>query len=268
MTDPVNTPATPAAAAAPAAPVVPVAPAPDSPEYAAYMAARAEQNTLNPEIKTDPATPTPQSGDPAEKKDPVDPNAPTPKLTDDPNKESPKEGEQPKPADGAYDFAKAFNDGSIVNDFNAAETPKALVDGLAKALGVTDAEVKTMVDQFKLGQQALASAAESQLFEAAGGKDQFNEVIKWGQANLSPSQKEFYERQLNGPDAIATVQLLRDKMLSTRDPNLVNVNGERNSAVAGFRDQSEMMVAMSDPRYQVSEAYRREVAARLQVSRF
>ncbi|HEF4732938.1 hypothetical protein KTE71_13330 [Burkholderia multivorans] len=241
---------------------------PDSPEYRAAMIAKAEAQT-NPDGGT-PAT-DPAKSDPALAQ-PIDPNAPTPKLTDTSNGEQKtdeaenKDGEGDKPS--AYDFAKAFEDGSLVSEFNSEKPSDALIEGMAKALGISNEQVLQMQAQFRAGQEALAREAEAKLFEAAGGRDEFNAIIAWGQKNLSQEQKVFYENLLNGPDAAAAVGILKQKMQAAADPSLVNVSGRAAAAPVGFRDQSEMMAAMSDPRYQTSEAYRRDVAEKLRYSNF
>jgi hypothetical protein len=260
---------TPAAQAATETPAL----IPDSPEYRAAMIAKAEGQTA-----TTPATPSPgnPSADPviAEKTEekPLDPNAPAPKLTDNPD--APKDGETPteKTDEGkeapSYDFAKAFNDGTIVDAFNAEKPDPALTGALAKALGVGGEQVEQMLSQFRAGQVALQEKATQGLYEAAGGQAQFNDLIAWGQKNLTPQQREYYDGQLNGPHARDAIELLVSKMNAGKDPTLVNVNGRTTPAVSGFRDQSEMVVAMQDPRYSQSQAYRDEVARRLAVSSF
>ncbi|KWH50730.1 capsid assembly protein [Burkholderia cepacia] len=244
---------------------------PDSPEYRAAMIAKADEangvTTPVPEAKTGEANP-PASTE-------TDPNAPTPKLTDAPADETKtndkpegtetKEDESDAPA--TYDFAKAFDDGSLITEFNAEKPNADLIAGMAKALGISNDQVLQMQAQFRAGQEALTREAEGKLFDAAGGKAEFNALIAWGQKNLSQDQKVFYENLLNGPDAVSAVGVLKQRMQASADPSLVNVNGRTGSAVAAFRDQSELVAAMADPRYQTSEAFRKEVADKLRISR-
>ncbi|HDR9130815.1 TPA: hypothetical protein QDA91_001912 [Burkholderia vietnamiensis] len=252
---------------APASPGTPETPAlvPDSPEYRAAMIAAADAangvTPTEPVEKTEPA--------------PADQNAPTPKLTDTPADEKKPEGTENAPekeggegdAPATYDFAKAFDDGSLVTEFNAEKPSEALIAGMAKALGISNDQVLQMQSQFRAGQAALAAQAEAKLFEAAGGRDEFNAVIAWGQKNLSQDQKVFYENLLNGPDAAAAVGVLKQRMQAAGDPALVSVTSRAGGAIAAFRDQSELVAAMADPRYSTSEAYRKEVADKLRISR-
>lgn len=256
-------------------PATPETPAliPDSPEYRAAMIAKAEGQHQN-------ATPTP--GDPnaapvvvETPKEPVDLNAPVPSLTDEPqegdaSKETPKEGEETKeaPTEGEPTaLAKLYESGDFLSGFNAEQLPENLATALAST-GLPKEAIEAMHAQFREGQLALARESTGKLYEAAGGKSDFDAVIAWGQKNLTPAQRSFYDQQLNGPDAASAIALLKSKMTAGSDPTLVSVNGVRGGTVSAFRDQSEMVAAMADPRYQESPAFRAEVAARLRVSQF
>jgi hypothetical protein len=259
-----NTPANPAASEP--APLIP-----DSPEYRAAMIAKAEGQSGTPATPAAPTDPVePHKPESAEK--PLDPNAPTPKLTDEPPKEgdpaAPKEGEEPKEGEApAYDFKAKFDDGSFVNDFNAEKLPEALGAALGKAMGLSVEQVAAMHEQFRAGQVALQAQATQKLYEAAGGQKGFNDLIAWGQQNLTPQQREYYDAQLNGPHAADAIEFLTAKMNAKKDPNLVNVNGAPNQQVSSYRDASEWHADMRDPRYQESQAFRDQVAAKLRVSR-
>lgn len=242
-------------------PEAPAAPAPDTPEYAALMAARGAAGSMNVEV------PAPAGETKTEETTEVDPNAPTPKLTDPPAGEKTETATEKEGGEtGTYDFAKGFADGTLLTEFNAEKPNEAMMNGLATALGITVEQAQAMQSAYRAGQVALHAQAENALFEAAGGKESFNQMIAWGQANLSQADKTRYEAMLNGPDAATAVEILQARM--GKDPSLVNVNARTVSTVVGFRDNSEMVAAMADPRYQVSEAYRAEVAAKVRASRF
>jgi hypothetical protein len=245
---------------------------PDSPEYRAAMIALADGQSGTPTTPVAPTDPVdPQK--PVTEEKPLDPNAPAPKLTDNPD--APKEGEEKpgeKTDDGkeapTYDFAKAFAEGTIVDAFNAEKPDAALTEGLAKALGINGDQVSQMLSQFRAGQVALQTQAQAGLYEAAGGQAQFNELIQWGQKNLTPQQREYYDGQLNGPHAKDAIELLVSKMNAGKDPSLININGRTTPTISGYRDQSEMVAAMADPRYHTSQAYRDEVTQRVARSTF
>ncbi|WP_197341605.1 capsid assembly protein [Ralstonia solanacearum] len=273
MTTPQGTPAT------PETPAAPVQPAPDSPEYRAAMVAAYEAQGGNP----DPAAKTPETSASETPKVEVDPNAPVPRLTDkpadDPKPEAEKtdppaektaegeEGAENKDAPKAPSLGDLFTDGTFVTGFNSEKLPESLSTAL-EAAGLTPEMQAAIHEQFRSGQAALQRETTASLHKAAGGKEQFEQLVAWGQKNLTKEQAEFYDAQLNGPMAADAIALLTQKMNAGRDPNLVNVAGAQGGPVSAFRDQTEMMAAMSDPRYQTSEAFRAEVATRLRLSTF
>lgn len=194
----------------------------------------------------------------------------SPKLTDAPK----VEGEQPKTDEAKKDdqpTAKTLGDlyasGDLVAGFNAEAVPDTVVTAF-KAAGLDDAAIAAMHAQFRAGQQALQREQVGNLHQAAGGKEQFDALVSWGQKNLSQEQRQFYDEQLNGPNAAEAIAVLKQRMAAGQDPKVVLANSSAAPAVTGFRDKTEMMAAMSDPRYKASEAYRQDVRAKLAASRF
>lgn len=233
---------------------------------------------------TDPAPKAPETPVEEAPKVEVDPNAPAPRLTDKPADEKKPEGEQTDPpaeqkpegdekpdenkeAPKAPSLSDLFEDGTFVSGFNSEKLPDNLSAAL-EAVGLNKDQQSAIHEQFRAGQAALQREATANLHKAAGGKDQFEALVAWGQKNLTKEQAAFYDAQLNGPMAADAIALLTQKMNAGRDPNLVNVTGAQGGPVAAFRDQTEMMAAMADPRYQTSEAFRAEVATRLRLSTF
>jgi hypothetical protein len=189
----------------------------------------------------------------------VDPNAPVPKLSDEP-----KVAEEPKAPEVPALQAK-FND--VLAGIGAESVPEDVAKVLTDA-GFAPEQVKALNDRMK-GLLALEAQVQTERLQAAvGGKEQFNALIAWGQKNLTPEQRTFYDQQLNGPNAAEHLAVLQQKMGASRDPSLTLVNSRAAPAAIGFADKAEMQVAMSDPRYQTSEAFRAEVAQKLRVSRF
>ncbi|WP_092581242.1 hypothetical protein [Achromobacter sp. NFACC18-2] len=192
----------------------------------------------------------------------------SPKPTDEPK----VEGEQPKTdeakkGDQPKNLGDLFASGDLVAGFNAEAVPDTVVSAF-KAAGLDDAAIAAMHAQFRAGQQALQREHASNLHQAAGGKAQFDALVAWGQKNLSQEQRQFYDEQLNGPNAAEAIAVLAQRMTAGQDPKVVLANTSAAPAVTGFRDKTEMMAAMSDPRYKTSEAYRQDVRVKLAASRF
>lgn len=129
---------------------------------------------------------------------------------------------------------------------------------------------KPMVDAYIAGQQALANQVRAQGLEAAGGEEQFNAMAAWAKNGLTAGELQAYN------DAVTTGTVDQAKLAISglraryeaangREPNLL---GGANAAggQAGFGSRAEMVKAMSDPRYQKDEAYRKSVENKLAVT--
>ncbi len=270
MSDTAQSPATPPAApdtsAAPAA-----QPAPGSPEHraamiAAYDAQFAKHAPATGAASEQPAT---QAQTAQQQQLPSDQSA-SPKLTDTPADEAAKPtAEDPKKGDeaGAKSLGDLYASGDLVTGFNAEKVPDTVAAAF-KAAGLDDDAITAMHSQFRAGQLALQREQATNLHQAAGGKGQFDALVAWGQKNLTQEQREFYDMQLNGPNAAEAIAVLKQRMVAGQDPKVVLANANAAPAAEGFRDKSEMMAAMNDPRYKTSEAFRQDVRAKLAVSRF
>ncbi|MHC0508783.1 capsid assembly protein [Achromobacter aegrifaciens] len=193
-----------------------------------------------------------------------------PKLTDEPKVEGekpttdePKTDEKPS----GQSLGDLYVSGDLVSGFNAETVPDNVVSAF-KAAGLDDDAIVAMHAQFRAGQLALQREQVGNLHQAAGGKDQFDALVAWGQKNLSQAQREYYDAELNGPNAAEAIAVLRQRMNAGQDPKVVLANTTAAPAVQGFRDKFEMQAAMSDPRYKISEAFRNDVRAKLAASRF
>lgn len=239
-------------------------PSPGSPEHrAAMIAAYDAQFKINePAAKPEAEQQSGAAKPEAEQKPNVDPNAPAPRLTD-----KPGEGAEAKPTEGGAEPALHEQFDTIMKGLGQEKLDEGVTKALEKA-GFKPEQIQAMNERFR-GLLALeATQLTASLHKAAGGQEQFNALVAWGQKNLSPEQREFFDAQLNGPNAADTIALLKQRMTANSEPQLHNVNAGGGKGVEGFRDKSEMIAAMSDPRYKSSEAFRREVGQKLAVSKF
>ncbi|MDM0006454.1 hypothetical protein QTI51_09560 [Variovorax sp. J22G73] len=217
---------------------------------------------------TPAATQSQTAAQPAQAAAAVDPNAQAPRLTDVPaDTAKPTDPPKPEGQGEVKSLAALIDSGDLFKGLGGEKVPDDLITDL-KAMGLTDAQVAGLNTRMAALLKAEATLQTQNLQKAAGGADEFNKLVAWGQKNLSAEQREFYDAQLNGPNAADAIAVLKARMNAGADPALVNVNGKAAPAVAGFRDKTEMVAAMQDPRYQTSEAYRADVAAKLKASRF
>lgn len=126
---------------------------------------------------------------------------------------------------------------------------------------------KPMVDAYIAGQQALAAQVQAQGFEVAGGKDQFEQMVKWAATGLTPGEIAAYDAAVTGGSvdqmklAVAGLRA-RYEAANGREPGLLG--GKPGSGNApGYASRAEMTTDMKDPRYGKDPAFRAKVEAKL-----
>jgi hypothetical protein len=131
-----------------------------------------------------------------------------------------------------------------------------------------------MLARYIEGQQALvdrkAQVVVDAVYGVAGGKERFGAFKEWAGQNLSAGEQAVYAEAIasGDPTRASTVTagfVARYNSFAGTNPS--QVRGTAGSAgPAPFRDRSELVDAMRDPRYSRSEAYRAEVDARILAS--
>jgi hypothetical protein len=193
----------------------------------------------------------------------VEPNAPAPKLTDEPKVEGEKKDGEGAPAT----LGALIESGDLLNGLAGEKVPENIATAL-KGMGVTDDQLAALNTRLRSLVTLEATTQTQGLHKLAGGAEQFNALVAWGQKNLTPEQRSFYDTELNGPNASDAIALLQRRMAAGGEPQLHNVTASASVPAQGFRDKTEMMEAMRDPRYQTSDAFRADVTAKLKASRF
>lgn len=133
---------------------------------------------------------------------------------------------------------------------------------------------KEVVDKYIEGRSAFytqqGNAAREVVFSTAGGEESYGQLITWAASNLTPQARDAYNASLNTGNhdaakfAVAGLKA-QFEAANGKDPTLVSGKGGPSGATP-FRSNSEMVTAMSDPRYAKDEAYRADVVKRLEVS--
>jgi hypothetical protein len=158
-----------------------------------------------------------------------------------------KEG---KFADGDLDkLVKGFVDSKIMPDANAA---------------------RQMAEDFAAGQLARREAIHRTVLEAAGGQEGFNAIAAWAPsdteaAKLALAFNNSYARgDFAGTKAAGDKLVAAYKAANGQAPQ-VQLQGNTSAKTDGsvYKDASEMVKDMSDPRYKESPAFRAEVQAKV-----
>lgn len=132
-----------------------------------------------------------------------------------------------------------------------------------KSKGYTD----EMISDHIAGQQALAERVTQKIYESAGGQENFQKMAEWARDNLSDSEREHINSQMqSGSEEAAQMAVdalygrwVRATGGAPNSPNLVS--GRRGGGGEGmtFNSQAEILQAMKDPRYQQDEHFRSQV---------
>ncbi len=157
-------------------------------------------------------------------------------------------------AKAAEDFTK--NGGKLSDDVLKA----------GEALGFN----KGLVHAFIAGQQALQQQYISGMYDAAGGKAEYDKMIAWAKGALDPAEAKTFDATLNAGNHEATKMAVRGlkarfDSITGRAPSTTvqPTNAQAAAAKAGFNSQSEMTAAMKDARYGRDPAYTAEVQSRV-----
>lgn len=110
----------------------------------------------------------------------------------------------------------------------------------------------------------------SQIYNIAGGEDQYQSLVKWAGENLPDDYVQAFDNLVESSDLYA-IQLAVAGLQAT----YADANGYEGRMLSGksttdtpnvFRSQAEVVQAMADPRYDRDPAYRQDVFNKLERS--
>lgn len=131
---------------------------------------------------------------------------------------------------------------------------------------------KAIVDQYIEGQKAIAASQTAEAHSLVGGADNYKAMVSWAATTLGDAEKAAFNSAVDkgGADAKLAIAGLNAQFRSAQGtaPKLLNgFAAQGGDAVAGYRSTAELTQAMSDPRYAKDPAYRKDVEAKLAVSK-
>lgn len=126
---------------------------------------------------------------------------------------------------------------------------------------------RNIVDDYIEGQKARGALYESEVKSIAGGNEQFNEMIDWAKANLSPQEINAYNNVIDSGDpsqAKLAVAGIYQKFSSNRptEPNLFKGSNLAPSNDA-YESIAQMQKDMANPDYAKDPAFRAKVERKL-----
>ena len=185
------------------------------------------------------------------------------KLGDQPTEESSEEPEEPA-GESLLDQLWDQSKDEKYDDATLTEIAKADPNTLAQEYLNYRSQVEANNNQPQMTQEYADSLKTS-----VGGEEQYNEMLGWAGQNLTEQEIEAYDSIMDKGDPAAAYWAVQALSYRYRDANGVEgelVQGKPPSPGGTFRSQSEVVQAMSDPRYDSDPAYRQDVMRKLERS--
>lgn len=153
-------------------------------------------------------------------------------------------------------------------------------DEIAKQLfpALDPAIARQYVDQYieaaKVRDSATKAAAETQtasLYKAVGGQEAYMDMVKWASTNLSPAERDAFNKSVNSGDFAAqslAVEGLKSKWQGAvgRIPGRVLSGTPGNPGVQPYESSAQMRADMKNPLYKTDPAFREKVEKRVAIS--
>ena len=144
-------------------------------------------------------------------------------------------------------------------------------DTLEKLKGMNPTDLAQEYLNYRLGNEQpkaeLTDKDINNLYEIAGGKKGYSEMMAWAKSNLPADEITMFDEVVNQNDprsAYFAVKSLHYRYSDTQGVDGELLSGKAAAPVApGFKSQQELVTAMSDPRYDKDPAYRQEVIQKL-----
>jgi hypothetical protein len=175
------------------------------------------------------------------------------------------EGDNPDQTDNKIDMNKFYDEFAKSGQLSI-ESYKELADaGFDKGL----------VDSYIEGQAARVEIFTNNVYDAAGGQEQYDRMVDWGAKNLNTIQKQMFNDAVNSGNlesAKGVIDALKARF--TRAEGTFKRGGIRPEGTGdshsgeGFNSVQEMTTAMRDPRYRSDPAYVDMVKRKMKVSKF
>lgn len=183
-----------------------------------------------------------------------------------------KEEEATPPADFESMFQGWSNELSEAGDLSEETRNEVIKNVFAE--NIPDEFKQQFIEIYTAGQEALQSAAATEAHSLVGGEDSYQEMLKWGLANLDPTEVEVFDDSVLGTDRVkrdAAIKGLYARYQQAKgstsdfEPDLSH-DGGRASGEPIIGSRQELVRIMRTPEYDKDRALREKVARQLQQS--
>ena len=174
-------------------------------------------------------------------------------------------------ADDAVDLLWKVNDEYMKTDGNVSEeTLEELSKMSSRELAEAFFRYQKTVDDSQSPEGVELSEAEvSQVQDAVGGAEQYQELVSWAADNFSEEEITAFDSVVetgNIPAIKLALQALQYRYQDNMGVEGEMIQGKPAQSREIFRSQAELVRAMSDPRYDDDPAYRMAIMEKLERS--
>jgi hypothetical protein len=179
------------------------------------------------------------------------------------------EGEQQQLLAGKFDNAQSLEQAYLELQKKLGESREEEPEDDEPEEG-SEEEGSEEEDEEDESENQLTEDQAEQLYEMVGGEKSYQSMLEWASQTLSNEEIEMYDSVMGAGDSNSiyfAVQALANTYFDSvgEEGQLLTGRGAAESN-AIFRSQSELVQAMSDPRYDNDPAYRSDVMAKLENS--
>jgi hypothetical protein len=134
---------------------------------------------------------------------------------------------------------------------------------LAKS-GIPKEIVDNYIEAVSTKNQLAADATAKEVMNVAGGKDKYQEVISWAAKSLDAEAIDAFNQAVNSGN-LALAKIAAQGLVTQyqkemgSDPKLIGGDSSSISTTDKFNSVDEMVRAMSDPKYERDDHYRKQV---------
>lgn len=178
------------------------------------------------------------------------------------------EQQEERAADPQLDYLLAANEEFLENGELSAETLEGFANMSSKELVEAYFRMQNeMPDEptYAEGRELTANEVNS-IQNSVGGEAAYAQMTQWAAENFSAEEIQAFDDLMGTGNTAAiglAVQALKTRYQDANGYEGEMLTGKPAQSSSGFRSQAELVEAMSDPRYELDEAYRDEVMRRV-----
>lgn len=177
-------------------------------------------------------------------------------------KEESKEEEKEEPKDEG-DWTQKYKDELLESGSISDDSIKEIVE----KHNLPEALVKEYIELSKTQIESARAKAEEEVLSTVGGRESYTEMLQWATENLSKEEIASFDKQVTKDvdSAKMAVAWLKSKYVDGGNAATL-IEGKATTIKLGYKNKSDYLADIGDPRYLHDNAYRAKVNKKLDQS--